>query len=114
MYFLYYSFASTTETKCGRIVKTPGKFSTCISGKRKNHKARKQADFSTTIADTTLETEMTSTSLVVNTSEINETSTELSDYANYTGMESDFNDDQTGELMQHHIALPSDMEAINT
>ena len=67
-----------TETKSGRTIKTPGKFSVCVSGKRKMHKGRKNEVSS--LCDTTLETafvddsasNITSSSLLVNTSQATE------------------------------------------
>ena len=53
-----------TETKSGLLVKTPGKFATCVTGKHKNHKSRK-AD---STLNSTVPAEITSTSLMVNTS----------------------------------------------
>ena len=59
-----------TETKSGRLVKTPGKFSTCVTGQRKNNKGRKESSLLLSNTDVTDETipEITSTSLAVNTS----------------------------------------------
>ena len=78
------SFTLATETKSGRIVKTPGKFSTCVSGKRKIHKARKPEI--SVLINTSLETAFVedqpasdNLSMAVNTSQTtqNETMTDL-------------------------------------
>ena len=69
------SFTLATETKSGRIVKTPGKFSACVSGKRKMSRSRKP-DISG-ISDTSFKTafvddgrsDVTASSLFVNTSQ---------------------------------------------
>ena len=66
----------TTETKSGRVVRTPGKYSTCVSGQRKATKNRKmQSDVMGNTFDSSMtqESDITRTSLIVNTSEINST-----------------------------------------
>ena len=77
---LYYSFALATETKSGCLVKTLGKFSTCISGQPKSNKGRKEntSVLSSTMNSTmnTTEADSTRTSLVINTSDFNDMSTE--------------------------------------
>ena len=47
-----------TETKSGCLVKTPGKLSSCVSGKRKMHKGRQlnsSAECSTSFMNSTIE-----------------------------------------------------------
>ena len=72
--FVSCSFMLATETKSGRAVKTLGKFSTCITGKRKNHRNRKQGGIDIpNLIDASVvsgKTEMTSSSMVGNMSQI--------------------------------------------
>ena len=59
------------ETKSGCLVKTPGKFSTYVMGKRKNNKGKKDPWAGISIPSqhtvTATEQDITSASLVVNT-----------------------------------------------
>ena len=60
----YCSFGVVSETKSGRLIKTPEKFASCVTGKRKIHKTKRM--------DSTLNSsfpDITSTSLMVNTAE---------------------------------------------
>ena len=87
MYFTF-SFTQGTETKSGRVIKTPGKYSTCVSGKRKPHRGKKSSpqDESIQQADfpqmdlTSMANDVTSSSLLVNTSQFDaadETETDI-------------------------------------
>ena len=81
------SFAVSTETKCGRPVKAPGKFSTCVTGKRKPHQTRRQNSEVFNMTDSTMMTmssdaDVTTSSLIVNTSET--TTTEIGFESAYT------------------------------
>ena len=78
--YFHYSFVSGVETKSGRLIKPPGKFATCVSGQRKNSKLRynKQGDtlnstFTSSILSEATESDLDTTSLIVNTSEMDET-----------------------------------------
>ena len=72
--FIFCSFTLGTETKSRRAVKTPGKFSTCVTGKCKNHRNRKQGGIDIPkLIDASVvsgETEMTSSSMVGNMPQI--------------------------------------------
>ena len=60
-----------TETKSGRVIKTPGKFSACVTGKRKLHKNRKMESengFPFKTNDDFVADETATSSMAVNTS----------------------------------------------
>ena len=56
-----------TETKSGRVVKTPGKFSVCVTGKRKSGKMKK---VDIPIDDSATDFDSITSSMLVNTSQI--------------------------------------------
>ena len=73
-----------TETKSGRVIRTPGKFSACITGKHKMHKNRKN----NTTLDSLLPNDtmnnfaasvVTNSSLAVNTSQQSDDDEEVID-----------------------------------
>ena len=70
-----FSFGLATETKSERVIKTPSKFSTCVSGKRKAHKSCKAVSEVSSIPVPQLplcSEDVTSASLLVNTSTMND------------------------------------------
>ena len=74
-YVLHCRFGTGTETKSGRVVKTPGKFSACVTGKRKSHRKQSDPDMSffsesesLNLTASSMALDVTSSSLMVNTS----------------------------------------------
>ena len=104
VHFSYYSFGLATETKSGRLVCTPGKFSTCVSGKRKIHKTR---NLSSTMESTFTEsTFMDNTSMVVNTSQnmdTEETVEEAEIVSNLQITENNVSSEETTEISPMYV-----------
>ena len=75
-----FSFTMGTETKSGCIVKTPGKFSTCVSGKRKHHKGKKVSANLDLSVTSFAHTDIASSSMMVNTSQLTETDIQTNHY----------------------------------
>ena len=67
VFIFFSSFCTSTETKSGRVIKSPSKFSSCVSGQRQPSKGCKISCTSdSTMANETLD--VTSTSMYVNVS----------------------------------------------
>ena len=68
LYFPF-SFAISTETKSGRVIKTPGKYSSCVTGKRNSKKGCNiSSDLQSAFIDDS-DSQINTSSLFVNTSQ---------------------------------------------